>query len=494
MTGSRELFSSRWGLLLSAIGMAVGTGNIWRFPRVAASNGGGAFLIAWIIFMFAWALPLVLAEFALGKSTRRGPAGAIGALIGDKYNWMGVFIGGVTCFITFYYSVVTGWCLKYFVASLGFGSGAGFTNAADSQTYWDTFANSGFQPVIFHFFAMLIGCAIIYRGVVGGIERTNRILIPLLFGLLIVAAIRAVTLEGSARGLMFLFNPNWEELLNYRVWLEALTQSAWSVGAGWGLIMTYGVYMRSKDDFVLTGFTTAFADYAASLLAGIAVLCTLFSLAPENASQALGSSGEGLTFVWLPPLFASIPGGRLLLPMFFLALGAAAISSLIAQLELAARMGMDLGYPRKTAVPAVGIIAFVLGLPSAWYLGVFQNQDWAWSIGLMVSGLFVAIALAKYGVKRFRDELINTPGERMKVGSWFVLVMSYLIPLEFVALIGWWFYQSVTAYDPEGWWKPFNKLSVGTVVFQLGVLVIVVIVTNKAWVRKLKAATPEEEP
>ena len=492
MIDSREKFSSRWGILMSAIGMAVGTGNIWRFPRVAAENGGGAFLIAWVFFMFAWALPLVLTEFALGKSTRRGPAGAIGALIGDQHNWMGVFIGGVTCFITFYYSVVTGWCLKYFITSLS--SGSGFTSAASAQNYWDTFANSGFQPVIFHFLALLIGCAIIYRGVVGGIERTNRILIPILFGLLFVAAIRAVTLEGSARGLMFLFDPKWEDLLNYRIWLEALTQSAWSVGAGWGLIMTYGVYMRNRDDFVVTSFTTAFGDYAASLLAGIAVLCTLFSLAPDNASQALGSSGEGLTFVWLPPLFASIPGGRILLPMFFLALSAAAISSLIAQLELAARMGMDLGYPRKTAVPAVGIIAFVLGLPSAWYLGVFQNQDWVWSIGLMVSGLFVALALAKYGVKRFLDERINTSQERMRIGSWFVFIMSYLIPLEFIALIGWWFYQSITSYDPEGWWQPFNKLSVGTVIFQLGVLAIVLIATNKAWVRKLNAATSEEEP
>ena len=112
----------------------------------------------------------------------------------------------------------------------------------------------------------------------------------------------------------------------------------------------------------------------------------------------------------------------------------------------------------------------------------------------MVSGLFVALALAKYGVKRFLDERINTSQERMRIGSWFVFIMSYLIPLEFIALIGWWFYQSITSYDPEGWWQPFNKLSVGTVIFQLGVLAIVLIATNKAWVRKLNAATSEEEP
>ena len=426
---AKETFTSKWGIILTAIGMAVGTGNIWRFPRVAAENGGGAFLIPWVIFLFAWAIPLLLAEFALGKTTRKGPAGAVGALCGAGSNWLGVFVGLVTCFITFYYSVVTGWCMRYFVASLG----TVFT-ANTAEAYWEQFTSDPFEPVVFHAVALIVCCFIIYRGVVQGIERTNRILIPTLFALLIVAAIRAVTLPGAVQGLAFLFTPDWSLLADYRVWLAALTQSAWSTGAGWGLITTYGVYLRKKDTFTLTTFTTAFGNNSASLLAAIAVMCTVFAALPETqARAALAAGNEGLTFIWMPQLFASLSGGRIFLPIFFLTLSFAAVSSLIAMLEMASRMLMDIGWPRARAVPTVGATAFLLGLPSAWSMGFFKNQDWVWGIGLIVSGLFIAIAVIRYGPSKFRTQLINTPEEKRPIGRWFVWVIAVLVPIEFVA-------------------------------------------------------------
>ena len=475
MTEHNEQFSSRWGILMAAIGMAVGTGNIWRFPRVAAENGGGAFLIAWLVFMFAWSIPLVLTEFALGKHTRKGPAGAIGHLIGAKFNWMGLFVGLCTCFIMFYYSVVTGWCLKYFFATLGSGLGG-----SDAEAYWQNFTTGSFQPIFFHLAAITIGCLIISRGVVKGIERTNRLLIPILFALLVIAAIRAVTLPGAINGLGFLFTPVWSELLSHKVWLEALSQSAWSVGAAWGLVMTYGVYLRQKDDFVLTGYTVAFGDYSASLLAGIAIMCTVFAVLPEaEARTALAAGNEGLTFIWLPQLFQSIPAGKIFLSLFFLALSFAAMSSLIAMIEMATRIGVDLGLSRKKAVPLVGVVSFVLGVPSAWRLGFFQNQDWVWGLGLMVSGLFISIAVIKFGAARFRAEVINTPEERRPVGTWYTFVVTYLVPLEFVALMSWWFYQAIKVYDPEGWWHPFHSFSVGTTVLQWGALIAVLLLLNR---------------
>ncbi|NIM52747.1 MAG: sodium-dependent transporter [Gemmatimonadales bacterium] len=483
MAGRNDQFSSRWGILLAAIGMAVGTGNIWRFPRVAAENGGGAFLIAWLVFMFAWSIPLVLSEFALGKHTRRGPAGAIGRLIGGKYNWMGVFVGLCTCFIMFYYSVVTGWCIKYFFATLGSGVVGG-----DPEAYWQNLTTTNVQPVLFHLLALVIGCFIISRGVVKGIERTNRILIPILFLLLIVAALRAVTLPDAVKGLGFLFTPVWGDLLSHQVWLEALSQSAWSVGAAWGLVMTYGVYLRKRDDFALTSYTTAFGDYSASLLAGIAVMCTVFAVLPEaDALAALGAGNEGLTFIWLPQLFEQIPAGRFFLALFFLALSFAAMSSLIAMLEMATRIAVDLGMTRQKAVPLVGAVGFLLGLPSAWKLGFFQNQDWVWALGLMVSGLFISLAVIKFGVGRFREQLINTPEERRPVGRWFIFVIKYVIPLEFLALMIWWFYQAVAVYDPEGWWHPFHTFSVGTTVLQWGLLIAALILVNRWWAARVGA-------
>jgi NSS family neurotransmitter:Na+ symporter len=483
MSQPDEQFATRWGILLAAIGMAVGTGNIWRFPRVAAANGGGAFLIAWLVFMFAWSIPLVLAEFALGKHTRRGPAGAIGHLIGARHTWLGAFVGLCTCFIMFYYSVVTGWCMKYFVATL-----SGGLHGADPQAYWDGFTSGSVEPVFYHFAAMVIGCWIISRGVVKGIERTNRILIPTLFALLVVAALRALTLPDAMKGLGFLFTPEWGQLLSHKVWLEALSQSAWSVGAAWGLVMTYGVYLKKKDDFVLTSYTTAFGDYSASLLAGIAVMCTVFAVLPEvDARAALGAGNEGLTFIWLPKLFEQIPAGRVFLALFFLALSFAAMSSLIAMIEMATRIGVDLGLPRRRAVPLVGVLGFVLGVPSAWKLGIFQNQDWVWGLGLMVSGLFIAIALAIFGTDRFRRELINTEDEPHPVGAWFTFVMRYVVPLEFLALMVWWFYQSAATYDREGWWDPRHTYSVGTTVVQWGLLIVLLLLVNRWWAARVGA-------
>lgn len=483
MSQPDEQFATRWGILLAAIGMAVGTGNIWRFPRVAAANGGGAFLIAWLVFMFAWSIPLVLAEFALGKHTRRGPAGAIGHLIGARYTWLGAFVGLCTCFIMFYYSVVTGWCMKYFVATL-----SGGLRGADPQAYWDGFTSGSVEPVFYHFAAMAIGCWIISRGVVKGIERTNRILIPTLFALLVVAALRALTLPDAMKGLGFLFTPEWGQLLSHKVWLEALSQSAWSVGAAWGLVMTYGVYLKKKDDFVLTSYTTAFGDYSASLLAGIAVMCTVFAVLPEvDARAALGAGNEGLTFIWLPKLFEQIPAGRVFLALFFLALSFAAMSSLIAMIEMATRICVDLGLPRRRAVPLVGVLGFVLGVPSAWKLGIFQNQDWVWGLGLMVSGLFIAIALAIFGTDRFRRELINTEDEPHPVGAWFTFVMRYVVPLEFLALMVWWFYQSAATYDREGWWDPRHTYSVGTTVVQWGLLIVLLLLVNRWWAARVGA-------
>ena len=147
----QEFFSSRWALIIATIGIAVGTGNIWRFSRVVAQNGGGSFLIPWVIFLLLWSVPLIIAEITIGKSTRFGPVGAISKIAGKSFGWMGAFIVFVATAIMFYYSVVTGWCLKYFLSAI---SGNLF-EASDHLKYWNEFS-SGSEPIIFHLAAMLI--------------------------------------------------------------------------------------------------------------------------------------------------------------------------------------------------------------------------------------------------------------------------------------------------------------------------------------------------
>lgn len=475
MRDNTERFTSTWGILLATIGMAVGTGNIWRFPRIVAQNGGGEFLIPWILFLFLWGIPLLLAEFALGKSARRGPAAAVGAATAPRHNWMGLFVGLVTCLITFYYSVVTGWCLKYLVGSV-----LGELSGADPNAYWETFT-TGSEPVLFHGIALLVGCFVIYRGIVSGLERANRVLVPALFVLLVVAAVRAVTLPGAVEGLAFLFIPDFAALGDYRVWLAALTQTAWSTGAGWGLVTVFGAYVATRQGFVRTAVTAALANNFASLLAGIAVLCTVFALSTSAAdtTAALSSSNEGLTFLWLPQLFASMPGGAVLMPLFFLTLCCAALSSLLSQLELANRMVMDLGVPRKRSVPLIGAVCFVLGLPSAMALGFFRNQDAVWGVALLVSGLFVAITVIRHGARRFRKEQLLGSHEEWRVGPWFERLITWVIPLEFTALVVWWMWQAAVT-SGTAWWDPFGEFTVGTVVLQVGLLILLCLAINKA--------------
>lgn len=480
-----EFFSSRWALILAALGMAIGTGNIWRFPRIVAKNGGGAFIIAWIIFLFLWSIPILISEFAIGKKTRYGTIGAFGKLLGKRFTWMGGFVGFCSAAIMFYYSVVAGWCLKYFFSAVT----GQLADVEKGLAYWDAFSTSVYEPLIFHFVAMGVGAYVIYRGVVQGIEKATKILIPSLLILLVIAAIRALTLPGAWQGLNFLFDPDWSALADYKVWLEALSQSAWSTGAGWGLILTYAVYLRQKEDIVLNSFITGLGNNSASIIAAMAIFPAVFALAPllgmsaTEVLQETGPANTGLTFIWVPQLFNHMKFGPFFTSIFFLALSFAALSSLIAMIELATRIFMDAGMPRKRAILLVASAGFLLGAPSAVNMPFWENQDWAWGVGLMLSGFFVAFAVIKYGPAKFRRELVNSEGNDWNVGKWFEYVMKYLIPIQFFILIGWWFYQSVASYDPEGWWNPFHRFSLGTCLFQWGLTIGLFILFNN-WIYK----------
>ena len=214
-------FTTRLGLILTGIGMAVGTGNLWRFPRVAAQNGGGAFLFAWMTCLFLWSLPLLIAEFSVGRHTRRAPIGAFAALLGTKSAWMGGFVALTSIMIMFYYSVVTGWTLKYAISS-GFGDLSGI----DHLIFWADYTASIWWPIAFHVICICLAGYVVSRGVVNGIEPINRLLMPLLFGLLLLSVFRSLTLPGAADGVLFLFTFERQTLLYHQLWLEALTQSA----------------------------------------------------------------------------------------------------------------------------------------------------------------------------------------------------------------------------------------------------------------------------
>ncbi|MBU0558537.1 MAG: sodium-dependent transporter [Bacteroidetes bacterium] len=483
----REFFSSRWGLIISTLGIAIGTGNIWRFSRVVAQNGGGSFLIPWVIFLLIWSLPLIIAEFALGKSTRFGPIGAIAKTAGKKYAWMGAFIAFVSTAIMFYYSVVTGWCIKYFVSAV-FGN---LLNQTDYLLYWNEFSSS-YSPLIFHFAAMFICAAIIFRGVVNGIEKANKVLVTSLIIILFILLFRAITLPNAMEGLKYFFTPKMEYILDYKVWLNALTQNAWDTGAGWGLILTYAVYMKRNEDISINASLIGFGNNSISLVAGITIFSTVFALSSVDAMNQITQSGPantGLTFIYLPLLFNNISSNPLLntlfASIFFLALSFAALSSLISLMELTTRTFIDFGFNRKKAIMLVAGIGFLFGVPSALDINFFTNQDWVWGVGLILSGAFIAFAIIKFGVDKFRVEIINGEGSDIKIGKWYNVIIKYLIPAQVVVLLSWWLISSVS-WDPD-WLNPFNTENAGTCLFQWGVVIVIFILLNKKINQKLTA-------
>ena len=484
---SREHFASRWGLILATLGMAVGTGNIWRFPRIAATNGGGSFLVAWVVFLLLWSVPLMIVEFSFGKKTRRGTVGAFVEMGGSKMAWMGGWVALCATAIMFYYSVVTGWCFRYLAAALT----GGLSGPTAAENLWNSFAGTEYA-IITHVMALGLGAVIVGFGVTG-IERVARVLIPALVVLVIVLAIRAVTLPGAEKGLAFLFTPEWSDLAHPKIWLEALTQNAWDTGAGWGIILTYAIYMRLREDISANAFLIGFGNNSMSLLAGIMVLCTVFAIDPMAEEKIVGANNTGLTFIWMPQLFAQIPGGAFFMVFFFLALSCAALTSLIAMLELATRVLIDAGFERRSALMWVTAAGVVFGIPSALSMEVFDNQDWVWGVGLMLSGLFFAIAAGRFGLERLRGEVVNHEHSDLRIGRWWVLVVGVLIPIEAVVLMVWWLWQA-RGWDPEGWLDPFKSASVGTVLLQWAAALVVLIALNKWLVRRSgNSAAPQAE-
>lgn len=487
MSRPAEVFSSRWGLILATLGMAVGTGNIWRFPRIVATNGGGSFLVAWVVFLLLWSVPLILVEFAFGKRSRRGTIGAFARLAGPKSAWMGGWVALCTVGIMFYYSVVAGWCLRYLWAAV---SGELATRPAGEL--WEGFAGSP-AAVGTHALALGLSFAVVWFGV-RGIERVAKVLIPSLVVLVVVLAIRAVTLPGAGAGLEFLFSPDWAALGNVKIWLEALTQNAWDTGAGWGLILTYAVYMRVREDVPLNGFLIGFGNNSVSLLAGIMVLCTVFAINPGARDEIVGAGNEGLTFVWMPQLFARMPGGGFFMVLFFLALSFAALTSLISMLELATRVLSDFGLDRRRALVAVGAAGFVFGMPSALHMPFFRNQDWVWALGLMVSGLFFALGARRFGLRRLRSEVINAEGSDLRIGRWWEILVGIVVPVEAAVLLGWWLWQAGQGADA---WEPLSEFNVGTVALQWGIALVVLLAANRWLARRGSGAggpDPGEEP
>lgn len=483
-----QRFSSRWGLLLSALGIAVGTGNIWRFPRIVAQNGSesgaGAFIIAWVIFLFLWSIPLIIAEYALGRKYRTGVVGTFLKVAGKKFTWMGSFVAFVAVAITFFYTVIVGWCIYYFIHTLT--RSLPLTTEAAMST-WNNYQNS-LWPFFFHALAMVLGALAIWKGV-SSIERINKILIPTLLFIVFLSVIRALTLQGAWDGVAYLFTPEWSQLLNPKIWIEALTQNAWDTGAGWGLFLTYATYMKQEHGAVKNAFITGVGNNTVSLLAALMIFGTVFAVLRTEMGmtdpqvltimKTSGPASTGLTFIWMPQLFARMFLGSPLAVFFFLGLTFAGFSSLIAQLELPTRVLVDTGVKRSKAIIIVIAVSYFLGIPSARNLNILSNQDHVWGIALMISGFFMAFVVIKFGIRQFRLKEVNIGDRDWRLGAWWDYVLKYFVRPAAIFLLVWWLWQSAFVYAPGQWYNPFNPFSVMTCLTQWLIMLGIFILNNR---------------
>ncbi len=356
----RGQWGTRLGFILAASGSAVGLGNIWGFPFMAGQSGGGLFVLFYLACVAVIGLPVMIAEIMVGRRAQRSPVGAYGRLSGDKamwklVGWMGVAAGVL---ILSFYSVIAGWTLDYTVLSIRdafAGRSPGDIEALFAE-------RTGERPggVIFlHALFMVMVIAIVAGGVEKGLERAVRILMPLLFVLIVGLLIYGTTLEGFGEGARFLFVPDLDEF-DAGAALAALGQSMFSLSLGMGAILTYGSYLRRKDDIVATSTTISLLDTFIAVAAGMILFPIVFT-------YDLGTAGgEGLIFEVLPAFFENMPAGQLVAIVFFALLFFAALTSALSLLEVVTATVIDqLGWRRLTAAAAVGGGIFVLGLPSA---------------------------------------------------------------------------------------------------------------------------------
>lgn len=483
---SKQRFSSRWGFFLSVLGIAVGTGNIWRFPRIAAQNGGdegaGAFLVAWLVFLFAWSIPLIIIEYVWGRKNRVGVVSTFVKEGGERFAWMGAFVAFVATAITFFYSVVVGWCIYYLFQTI---VNPLPMSTEEAMVVWDNYQSGGW-PLLFHGLAMGFGALAISKGV-RSIERVNKVLVPTLLVIVAISVVRALTLPGAMEGVSYLFTPEWSQLKTPKIWIEALTQNAWDTGAGWGLFLTYAAYMGSKQGIVKNAVATAVGNNTVSLLAALMVFATVFAIlqsemgmdqaAVLEVMKTSGPASTGLTFIWMPQLFARMFFGAPLAILFFLGLTFAGFSSLIAQLELPTRVFIDAGMTRSRAIAMVVGVSYLFGIPSALNLNILSNQDFVWGVALMISGAFVAFIAIKNGVGKMREEYLIGKEDDWSVSILWVYVVKYLIPIAAVTLLAWWLSQSIE----ENWYDPLQPASLMTVLAQWAIILALLVAGNR-WI------------
>ncbi|KMT22354.1 sodium-dependent transporter [Clostridium cylindrosporum] len=441
----RETFSSPLAIFFATLGSAVGIGNVWKFPYMVGMNGGGAFLLVYVLCIALIGLPIMIAEFYVGRSTRKSPVSALVEL-SKKYKIVGYFYIFSTYLVLFFYSAVGGWVYLYVFKAL---SGQ-FVNLTPEKTaaLFNAATVGPFTPVIWQFIVIVVVGIIISLGVKSGIEKMTKTLMPVLFVLLIIVAIRGLTLSGASEGLKFLLLPDFSKITSQGI-LAAMGLSFFKLSIAMGPIITYASYFTKETNMMKTAVSVAFSDTLISVLAGIAIFPVVFTFGIEPGA------GPGLLFMTIPLVFSKIPFGGILLAIFFVLVAIAATGALISLVEVTVADLMErMKFSRQKSVIIASTIIFIFGIfatlsydPKAIFGAIkepifggsiFNLYDSISSNVLMpIGGLLVALIV---GYRVSKDKLYNQVSNEGNLNingtfKLFLIALKYITPILVILVL-----------------------------------------------------------
>lgn len=364
----RSSFSGKLGFVLAAAGSAVGLGNIWRFPYLAAKYGGGTFLFIYLILAVTFGFTLMTAEIAIGRKTGLSAIGAF-TILDKRFKFLGILASAVPIIIFPYYSVIGGWVVKYFFV---FVTGSGHTAAGDS--YFTDFIGGTFEPIGWFFLFIAVTAVIVGFGVEQGIEKVSKFMMPILVLLTLFVALYGLTIDGAMDGLSYYLKPHMADV-SAKTILAAMGQLFYSMSLAMGIMITYGSYMKKEDHLESSVRQIEIFDTGVAFLAGLMIIPAVFSFSGGDSSAL--QAGPGLMFITLPKVFGNMKFGNVVGTVFFLLVFFAALTSAISLMETIVSILRDkLGWTRKGTCVFVTILALVMGVPSSLGFGPLSFISW----------------------------------------------------------------------------------------------------------------------
>ena len=364
----RSSFSGKLGFVLAAAGSAVGLGNIWRFPYLAAKYGGGTFLFIYLILAVTFGFTLMTAEIAIGRKTGLSAIGAFTTL-DKRFKFLGILASAVPIIIFPYYSVIGGWVVKYFFV---FVTGSGHAAAGDS--YFTDFIGGTFEPIGWFFLFIAVTAVIVGFGVEQGIEKVSKFMMPILVLLTLFVALYGLTIDGAMDGLSYYLKPHMADV-SAKTILAAMGQLFYSMSLAMGIMITYGSYMKKENHLESSVRQIEIFDTGVAFLAGLMIIPAVFAFSGGDSSAL--QAGPGLMFITLPKVFGNMKFGNVVGTVFFLLVFFAALTSAISLMETIVSILRDkLGWTRKGTCVFVTILALVMGVPSSLGFGPLSFISW----------------------------------------------------------------------------------------------------------------------